>query len=66
MAARLNVVCFPYGDRAIKELHRQAADRLAADHATRAEVERLLSELQQLLAGISIMQVGVASAAETR
>ena len=43
--------------RAIKELHRQAADRLAADHATRAEVERLLSELQQLLAGISIMQV---------
>ncbi len=46
-----------YCRRELKELHRQTADRLAADHATRADVERLLSELQQLLAGISIMQV---------
>ena len=48
--------------RELKELHRQTADSLAADHATRAEVERLLSELQQLLAGISIMQVDVMTA----
>lgn len=43
--------------RAIKELHRETADELNADHETRAEVERLLGELQQLLAGIAIMQV---------
>lgn len=43
--------------RAIKELHRETADALNADHETRAEVERLLGELQQLLAGIAIMQV---------
>lgn len=42
--------------RAIKELHRETADALSADLKTRAEVERLLSELQQLLAGIAIMQ----------
>lgn len=43
--------------RAIKELHRETADELNVDHETRAEVERLLGELQQLLAGIAIMQV---------
>ena len=42
--------------RAIKELHRETADKLAVDRATRAEVEALLTQLQQLLVGISIMQ----------
>ena len=42
--------------RAIKELHRETADELGLGHDVRAEVERLLGELQQLLAGISIMQ----------
>ena len=44
--------------RAIQELHRQAAKELQIDAATQAEMERLLAELQQLLVGISIMQVG--------
>lgn len=42
--------------RAVKELHRETADRLNVDNATRAEVEALLTQLQQLLVGISIMQ----------
>ncbi|KAK9824483.1 hypothetical protein WJX72_010708 [[Myrmecia] bisecta] len=42
--------------RAIKELHREAAGQLHVDEETLAEVERLMSELQQLLVGISIMQ----------
>lgn len=42
--------------RAVKELHRETADRLQVDNATRGEVESLLTQLQQLLVGISIMQ----------
>lgn len=42
--------------RAVKELHRETADRLQVDNATRGEVEALLTQLQQLLVGISIMQ----------
>ena len=42
--------------RDIKELHRQAAEDLRVDDETKAEMERLLSELQQLLVGVSIMQ----------
>lgn len=43
--------------RDIKELHRQAAEELGLAEEAVEEVERLLSELQQLLVGISIMQV---------
>jgi aspartate kinase len=42
--------------RAIKELHRDTADRLRVDSTCRAEIESLLTELAQLLVGISIMQ----------
>ena len=42
--------------RDIKELHRQAAQDLRVDEETKAEMEQLLSELQQLLVGVSIMQ----------
>ena len=42
--------------RAVKELHRAAADGLGVDEAAHAEVEALLGELQQLLIGIAIMQ----------
>ncbi|KAL3149573.1 hypothetical protein ABBQ32_002349 [Trebouxia sp. C0010 RCD-2024] len=42
--------------RDIKELHRQAAQDLHVDKETKAEMEQLLSELQQLLVGVSIMQ----------
>ena len=42
--------------RAVKELHRAAADGLGVDDAAHAEVEALLGELQQLLIGIAIMQ----------
>ena len=42
--------------RAIKELHRQAADELGVDEAAHTQVEALLGELQQLLIGITIMQ----------
>lgn len=42
--------------RDIRELHRQAAKELGIDEAAKAEIERLLSELQQLLVGVSIMQ----------
>lgn len=45
------------GCRAIQELHQYAADEIGVDSATRAEMERLLNNLQQLLVGISIMQV---------
>lgn len=43
---------------AIKDLHRAAAEELGVDAETREEVEMLLTQLQQLLVGISIMQVG--------
>jgi aspartate kinase len=42
--------------RNIKELHRSTADTLAISEEARAEVEGLLTQLQQLLVGISIMQ----------
>lgn len=42
--------------RNIKELHRSTADVLGIDPETRADVEGLLTQLQQLLVGISIMQ----------
>lgn len=48
------------GGRAIKELHRQAADQLNVDDNCKEEMERLLNELQQLLVGISIMQASPA------
>ncbi|EFN54755.1 hypothetical protein CHLNCDRAFT_134660 [Chlorella variabilis] len=41
---------------AIKDLHRAAAEELGVDAETREEVEMLLTQLQQLLVGISIMQ----------
>lgn len=41
---------------AIKELHRETADKLKVDSAAREEIESLLTQLQQLLVGISIMQ----------
>ena len=44
--------------RAIQELHQFTADEIDVDAATRFEMERLLMNLQQLLVGISIMQVG--------
>lgn len=43
--------------RAIKELHRDTCSILSLDSEAVSAVERLLSELQQLLTGISIMQV---------
>ncbi|DBA88772.1 TPA: hypothetical protein ACH3X1_004189 [Trebouxia sp. C0004] len=43
-------------DRDIKELHRQAAEDLRVNEEAEAEMEQLLSELQQLLVGVSIMQ----------
>lgn len=43
--------------RAIKDLHRETAATLGVDAATVEEVETLLTQLQQLLVGISIMQV---------
>lgn len=46
--------------RAIKELHRQAADELGVDEAAHTQVEALLGELQQLLIGIAIMQARLA------
>ncbi|KAL0019476.1 hypothetical protein WJX77_010723 [Trebouxia sp. C0004] len=42
--------------RDIKELHRQAAEDLRVNEEAEAEMEQLLSELQQLLVGVSIMQ----------
>ena len=43
--------------RDIKELHRRAAGELRVDGKAHTEMESLLNELQQLLVGISIMQV---------
>ncbi len=43
-------------NRDIKELHRQAAEDLRVNEEAKAEMEQLLSELQQLLVGVSIMQ----------
>ena len=43
--------------RAIKDLHHETAEKLGVDVATREEVDTLLTQLQQLLVGISIMQV---------
>ncbi|KAF8056140.1 AK1 [Scenedesmus sp. PABB004] len=42
--------------RAIRELHLETCDALGVEPGVRAEVEALLSNLQQLLIGISIMQ----------
>ncbi|KAI8477517.1 MAG: Aspartate/glutamate/uridylate kinase [Monoraphidium minutum] len=42
--------------RKIRELHLATCDELGVEPAVRAEVEKLLNELQQLLIGINIMQ----------
>ena len=42
--------------RDIRELHRQAAQDLSVNEEAKDEMEELLSELQQLLVGVSIMQ----------
>lgn len=42
--------------RAIRELHLATCEELGVEAATRAEVEKLVTELQQLLIGINIMQ----------
>ena len=47
----------PAARRAIQSLHRETCDQLGVDGPERAEVEALLTQLQQLLVGISIMQV---------
>ena len=46
----------PY--KAIRTLHMTTCEELGVEAGVRAEVEKLLQELQQLLVGISIMQVG--------
>lgn len=47
-----------YAFRNIRRIHLDTCDELGIELAVRTEVERLLNELQQLLIGISIMQVG--------
>jgi len=42
--------------KAIRDLHLQTCEELGVEPEVRAEVEKLLSELKQLLIGISIMQ----------
>lgn len=42
--------------KAVRDLHLATCETLGVEAEVRAEVERLLSELQQLLIGISIMQ----------
>lgn len=42
--------------KAIQDLHHQTAEELGVDAETRGEVDALLTQLQQLLVGISIMQ----------
>lgn len=43
--------------RAIQDLHRETAQKLRVDNGCIEEVEALLKQLEQLLVGISIMQV---------
>lgn len=43
--------------QAIRKLHLDTCDTLGVEPSVRSEVEKLLSELSQLLIGISIMQV---------
>ena len=43
--------------RNIRDLHMATIEALQVEASCRKEIERLLSELQQLLIGISIMQV---------
>jgi aspartate kinase len=43
--------------RAIRELHLSTCEELGVEASVRAEIEALLCNLQQLLIGISIMQV---------
>ncbi len=43
--------------RAIRKLHLDTCDELGIEASVRAEVDRLINELQQLLIGINIMQV---------
>lgn len=47
--------------RAIRNLHLETCDALDVEPVVKAEVEQLLNNLQQLLIGISIMQVGLMS-----
>jgi hypothetical protein len=55
---RAAVLRAPLPRSAIKDLHRTTAEELGVDAPTREEIEELLTQLQQLLVGISIMQVG--------
>lgn len=48
--------------RAIRELHLQTCDELGVEPAVKAEIVTLLDNLQQLLIGICIMQVGLGAA----
>lgn len=50
----------PVLHRAIRKLHLDTCEQLGVEASVRAEVERLLNELAQLLVGISIMQVSKA------
>lgn len=49
--------------RTIRELHRRTAAELGM--GSREDIEGLLSEVQQLLVGISIMQVGLCTHGQT-
>ena len=57
-ASGLCACAWPVLCRKIRELHLEACDQLQVEASVRAEVERLLKELLQLLVGIGIMQVG--------
>lgn len=51
--------------RAIRDLHLATCESLGVEAAVKSEVETLLNNLQQLLIGICIMQVGKRMGAET-
>lgn len=53
--AESDVVCF--WCRAIQDLHHQTVAKLGISAEAREDVDTLLTQLQQLLVGISIMQV---------
>jgi len=56
-------LCWFCMGRAIRNLHLETCEALNVEPAVKAEVEQLLDNLQQLLIGISIMQVGLVLAA---
>lgn len=59
---RNDLTAFPLNQpsvhRNIRKLHLDTCDELGVEAAVRTEVDRMVNELQQLLIGISIMQVG--------